>query len=57
MVSSIDGKRFIKEFDIASLNKAEQLGLDIAEKMLSNGADKIIQEALKMASNIHDDKN
>ena len=57
IVSSIDGKRFIKEFDIASLNKAEQLGLDIAEKLLSNGADKIIQEALKMASNMHDDKN
>ncbi|MBR35159.1 MAG: hydroxymethylbilane synthase [Nitrospinae bacterium] len=57
MVSSIDGKRFIKEFDIASLNKAEQLGLDIAEKMLSNGADKIIQETLKMASNVRVDKN
>ena len=57
MVSSIDGKRLIKEFDIASVNKAEQLGLDIAEKLLSSGADKIIQEALKMASNIHDDKN
>jgi hydroxymethylbilane synthase len=57
IVSSIDGKRFIKEFDIASLNKAEQLGLDIAEKLLSNGADKIIQEALKMASNVRVDKN
>tara|TARA_B100000315_G_scaffold76786_1_gene70188 strand:- start:10760 stop:11713 length:954 start_codon:yes stop_codon:yes gene_type:complete len=57
MVSSIDGKRFIKEFDIASLNKAEQLGLDIAEKLLSNGADKIVQETLKIASNDHNNKN
>ncbi len=57
MVSSIDGKRFIKEFDIASLNKAEQLGLDIAEKLLSTGADKIIQETLEIAANAKTGQN
>ncbi len=51
LVSSINGKQFIKENGVASLDKAEQLGLDIAEKLLSNGAEKIISEALKIASN------
>ena len=50
MVSSLDGKRFIEENGIEPLNMAEQLGLDIAEKLLLNGAEEIIQQALKSAA-------
>lgn len=51
MVSSIDGKRFIKESSLSSLYKAEQLGLEVAERLLLNGADEIIRETLKIAVN------
>lgn len=57
MVLSIDGKRFIKENGIASLNKAEQLGLDIAEKLLLTGADKIIHETLKFSDSAQASQN
>ena len=52
LVSSINGKRFIKENGVAFLNKAEELGLEVAEKLLSNGADEIIHEALKTAADV-----
>lgn len=52
IVASIDGKQFIKESNITSVDNAEQLGLEIAEKLLSNGADKIIQETLKTINNL-----
>jgi hydroxymethylbilane synthase len=51
-VFSPDGKQYIEESDIAPLNKAEQLGYDLAERLQSKGADKIIQEALKIANNV-----
>lgn len=51
MVLSIDGKRFIKESSLSSLYKAEQLGLEVAERLLLNGADEIIRETLKIAVN------
>lgn len=51
MVSSIDGKRFIRERGFSSSDKAEQLGLDVAERLLFNGADEIIQEALEIVAN------
>ena len=57
MVSSLDGKRFIEENGIEPLEMAEQLGLDIAEKLLLNGANEIIQQALKIAADIQADQN
>ncbi len=51
MVASINGTRIIKETGVASLNNAEQLGLDIADRMLSKGADEIIQETLRNSNN------
>ena len=52
VVLSPDGKQYIKESDIAPLNKAKQLGFDLGERLKSQGADKIIQEALKIANNV-----
>jgi len=57
MVSSLDGKRFIEENGIEPLEMAEQLGLDIAEKLLLNGANEIIQQALKIAADSQADQN
>lgn len=58
MVLSVDGKRFIKESGVSPLDKAEQLGLDVAERLLSKGAYEIIQEALVIfASNKPINKN
>ncbi len=51
IVSSIDGKQFIKESGKTPLNKAEQLGFEIAEKLLANGAKEIIQETLRISAN------
>lgn len=54
MVASINGNCLIKESGVAALNEAEQLGLDIAEKLLLNGAREIIQDTLKIISNSPD---
>lgn len=54
MVASIDGNCLIKESGMAALNDAEQLGLDIAGKLLLNGAREIIQDTLEIISNSPD---
>ena len=44
LVGSVDGKRIIKETIEGEADKAEKLGVTLAEKLLSKGADVILRE-------------
>ncbi|WP_301098591.1 hydroxymethylbilane synthase [Otariodibacter sp.] len=44
LVGALDGSSIIHAEGLASLDKAEQLGISVAEKLLAQGADKILQE-------------
>ncbi len=44
LVGSVDGKRIIKETIEGEADKAEKLGVTLAEKLLSRGADVILRE-------------
>lgn len=44
LVGSVDGKRIIKESIAGAPDKAEKLGVTLAEKLLSRGADVILRE-------------
>ncbi|QGM80628.1 hydroxymethylbilane synthase [Otariodibacter oris] len=44
LVGSLDGSSIIQADGIASLNSAEQLGMNVADKLLAQGADKILKE-------------
>ena len=44
LVGSVDGKRIIKETIEGEAGKAEKLGVTLAEKLLSKGADVILRE-------------
>ena len=46
MVGSVDGKRIIKDFITGETDQAEALGTSLAENLLDNGADKILQELI-----------
>ncbi|MBI4645003.1 MAG: hydroxymethylbilane synthase, partial [Bacteroidia bacterium] len=48
VVASIDGKQIFKYEMTGNINNPEKLGLLIAEKLLSMGADKILEEILKI---------
>ena len=47
MVASIDGKTLIKDNSIGSLNEPEKIGIDLARKLINQGADKILAEIFK----------
>mgnify|MGYP001174880356 FL=1 len=47
MVASIDGKTLIKDNSIGSLNEPEKIGIDLARKLIDQGADKILAEIFK----------
>jgi hydroxymethylbilane synthase len=42
LVAGIDGRCLLKETVAASLSQAEELGVHLAEKLLSKGADRIL---------------
>jgi hydroxymethylbilane synthase len=44
LVASVDGTRIIKDAIQGAPDKADKLGVTLAEKLLSRGADKILQE-------------
>ena len=44
LVGSVDGKRIIKDIIEGNSNSAEKLGVTLAEKLLSQGADVILRE-------------
>jgi hydroxymethylbilane synthase len=44
LVGSVDGKRIIKDSLEGAPEKAEKLGVTLAEKLLSRGADVILRE-------------
>ena len=44
LVGSLDGKILLEDQVIGSINDAEALGVELAEKLLGQGADKILQE-------------
>ena len=44
LVGSVDGKRIIKDFIEGEPEKAEKLGVNLAEKLLKQGADVILRE-------------
>lgn len=44
LVGSLDGKQIIRASGVASVEQAELLGVQIAEQLLSQGADKILAE-------------
>jgi hydroxymethylbilane synthase len=44
LVGSVDGKRIIKETIEGEADKAEKLGVTLAEKLLKQGADVILRE-------------
>lgn len=43
-IVSLDGKQLLKETLSADITKAEQLGIDLAKKIVSLGGDKILEE-------------
>jgi len=44
MVASIDGERLIKDYSEGSINKAEEIGKVLANKLRNKGADEILNE-------------
>ena len=46
MVAKVDGSEIIKQKIIGSIADHEKIGITLAEKLLSNGADKILSELL-----------
>lgn len=48
LVASIDGKRIIKDSITGSTNKAEILGIELAEKLIKMGAWEILKEVYKI---------
>ena len=44
LVGSVDGKRIVKDFIEGPADKAEKMGVTLAEKLLSQGADVILRE-------------
>jgi hydroxymethylbilane synthase len=44
LVGSVDGKRIIKDMIEGTTDKADKLGVTLAEKLLSQGADVILRE-------------
>ena len=44
LVGSVDGKRIIKDTIEGEAEKAEKLGVTLAEKLLKQGADVILRE-------------
>jgi hydroxymethylbilane synthase len=47
MVGTIDGKRLIRRHVEGPLDKAESLGIQLAEVLLSKGAKEILEEVYK----------
>ncbi len=47
MVASIDGKNLIKDISQGPIDKPEQVGIDLAKKLIIQGADKILAEIFK----------
>ena len=47
MVASIDGKNLIKDISQGPIDKPEQVGIDLAKKLINQGADKILAEIFK----------
>ena len=43
VIASIDGKKIIKDFSIAPLEKIQTFGKDLAEKILNNGGQEILR--------------
>lgn len=44
LVGSIDGKQILRDEVTGTVDNAEQLGIELAEKLLAQGADKILAE-------------
>ena len=44
MVSSLDGAKIIKDSVVGDIENAYQIGVEVAERLLSNGGDKILKE-------------
>ncbi|WGE32353.1 hydroxymethylbilane synthase [Actinobacillus genomosp. 2] len=49
LVGSLDGSTIIRATGIATIEQAEQLGINVAEQLLAQGADKILEEVYKDA--------
>ena len=47
MVASVDGKNLIKDISQGPIDKPEQVGIDLAKKLINQGADKILAEIFK----------
>ncbi|MGR3177749.1 MAG: hydroxymethylbilane synthase, partial [Candidatus Anammoxibacter sp.] len=51
LVSSLDGTNVIKDNMIGNIEDASDIGLELANRLLSNGADKILQEIRESLKN------
>jgi len=51
LVGSVDGSILLEEQVIGSINDAEDLGVELAEKLLAQGADKILQAVYESGNN------
>ncbi|WGE90205.1 hydroxymethylbilane synthase [Actinobacillus arthritidis] len=49
LVGSLDGSTIIRASGVATIEQAEQLGINVAEQLLAQGADKILEEVYKDA--------
>ena len=50
LVGSLDGKVLLEDQVIGSVNDARALGVELAEKLLAQGADKILQEVYEQSN-------
>ena len=46
-MGAVDGSEILRAEQTASVNDAEQLGVELAESLLAQGADKILAEVYK----------
>ncbi len=49
LVGALDGSSIIRASGVAAIEQAEQLGISVAEQLLAQGADKILEEVYKDA--------
>ena len=43
-MGSVDGKRMLEDLVTGSIERPEELGIDLAERLLNSGADEILAE-------------
>lgn len=51
MVASLDGKRLIKDKRIGSINRAESIGIELANSLKNQGAEEILEEIFNTVRN------